>query len=117
MEKRKLNMLSENISYNEKKYTVSIVEHGTGAKAVWFSYLSGENGITIEMSGYPIDQRQAKEPHIYSPEEIMDLALNEAIDFAPSLERLNTFEDMMLEFLAEVDENRRIAKILAENAN
>ena len=104
----------EEIKINGSTYTVSIVKKGTGLNAIYYSYVTSENGNTREMSGFPVDQRQAKEPHVYTPEEIMDLAMFEAEDFIGDLDRHDQLDDMLFGFLAEVDENRRIAKELQE---
>ena len=62
------------------------------------------------MSGYPVDQTGANEPHIYTPVEIMEFATDEAYDFISDLDRHEQLENMLFGFLAEVDENRRIAQ-------
>lgn len=107
---------SEQIEINGNTYTVSIIAKGTGMKTVYFSYIMGENGIAKEMSGFPIDQRQAKEPHVYTADEIMELALFEAEDFVNDIDRLDAFENMLFDFMDEVDENRRIQNEIAKHA-
>ena len=90
---------------------MSIIASGRGLKTGYTGYVS--NGyITLEMSGFPVDQRQANEPKIYEPEEILDMALYEAEDFVGDLNRLTRFQDMMFEFMDEVDENRKRQQII-----
>ena len=102
----------DTIKVDGETYTVAIVAKGTGNKTIYFSYLFGESGIGKEMSGFPIDQRQAKKPHVYTAEEVMEMAMYESGNFIGDIERHNQLEDMLFGFLAEVDENRRIAKEL-----
>lgn len=112
---KKFTGYSENIIVNGKTYTVSIIGSGKGLKTVYNAYITGEAGITKEMSGYPVDQRQCKiDPKVYTPEEVMEMAVYEAYDFINDIDRHEQFEDMLYGFLAEVDENREIAKKLSE---
>ena len=107
-------VFSEQIEEEGRTYTVLIRRSGTGIKAIWYSYVMNQTGICKEMSGYPVDQRQANEPHVYTPEEIMDMARYEAYDYISDLKRFEQLEDMLFDFMYEVDENRRIAKLIAE---
>ena len=106
----------EEIEINGNTYTVAIIAKGTGIKTVYNGFIMGENGIAKEMSGFPVDQRQAKEPHVYTAEEIMDMTLYEAEDFVSDIDRLSTFENMLFDFMDEVDENRRIQNEIAKQA-
>lgn len=110
---KKVNGYSVELEVEGETYIVSIFREGTGLKAVWYSFVSNY-GITLDMSGYPVDQRQAKEPKVYTPEEIMDMAVNEAYDFIPDLDRMNQFNQMLFDFMDQVDANREKSKAIAE---
>lgn len=90
--------IKEEIEVNGNPYTVSIIRHGNGIKTVWFSYVS-DGRITLEMCGHPIDQTKAcVNPHVYSPAEIMELAICEAYEYIDDLERMEQFDEMLVDF-------------------
>ena len=56
---------------NGKEYITYIIPHGSekGIKAIYDCYVS-DGYYSVFMYGWPVDQRKAKEPKVYTPEEI-----------------------------------------------
>ena len=77
---KRINGYTEELTIDNEKYIVSIVKTGKGLKAVYNCFITNKYYYSCMMFGWPIDQRQAKEPHIYTPDEIMELALFDAKD-------------------------------------
>lgn len=112
---KKITGYTETTEINGREYTVSIIKRGTGINAIYDSYLS-HAGITVEMGGYPINQQYTDPPYLMSIDEAMELAICSADDYVSDLDRLVTIQDMFYDFMEEVDENRRIQKLIAEQA-
>lgn len=99
---KQINGYSKNIKVNGKTYTVTITAKGKGLKTVYYGSVS--NGIiSLEMSGFPVDQRQAKtDPKVYTPDEIMDLAIWEAKNwFIPDLNTIDRFYEKFIDITSE----------------
>lgn len=68
-------------------YTVTIQKEGKGLKAVYNCFLTKNSTMsTLFMFGWPVDQRQANEPHIFTAEEIMELAIRNSGEYADAIE-------------------------------
>lgn len=91
---------------NGQEYLTYIIPNGSGLKTVYDCYVS-DGQHSILMYGWPVDQRQAKEPKVFTPEEILEDAVLNIWDYVGELERLNRFEELQFDFLMEVDNRRR----------
>ena len=109
---KKIKGYFEEVEIDGQTYTVSIIKRGEGLATVYDHYITGEYGITLEMSGTPINQRYTNPPKVLKPDEIMRMAINEAPDFVSDINRLSTIYNMFYDFLQEVDQNREEARLL-----
>lgn len=76
----------EGYQENSGLFTITIQKAGKGINAVYNCFLTKNNTMTtIFMFSLPVDQRQAIEPHIYTAEEIMELAISASSDYAEDL--------------------------------
>lgn len=101
---KKLNGYYEEIMIDGEKHTVLMIQHGTGAKATYDTFLMNSNCTAICTGGLIADQRQAKiDPHVYTPEECMELAMFEVEDYAGDIRRIEQFLEILTEHFIETD--------------
>ena len=101
---KKFACYSEQITVDDENWTVTLIPEGTGTKTVFHAYLFDSAGHAKEMCAYPVDQRQAKiDPHVYTPDEIMDMALCDVDDYIGDLCRIEKFEEILFEHFVETD--------------
>ena len=101
---KKYTVYSEEINIDDEIWTLSLIPTGRGLKTIYHAYLFSACGYAKEIMGFPVDQTQSKiDPHIYTPEEIMSIALDYVEDFIGDLNRINQFEEMLFEHFIETD--------------
>ena len=100
---KKLNAYYEEIEIDGETYTVMMISKKTGIKAVYDVYLINENGTAVCTGGLIADQRQAKEPKVYTPEELMDLAMVDVEDYTGDIDRIEKFQEILTEHFIETD--------------
>ena len=108
---KKVTCYSEIIEVDEEIWTLTLIPTGTGKDTVYYAYLFDACGHAKEIMGFPVNQMQAKvNPHIYTPSEIMEMALCHVDNFIGDLNRIEQFENILFEHFIETD------CIRAENA-
>lgn len=101
---KKYTVYSEELHVDDEVWTLTLIPTGRGLKTVYYAYLFDAYGHAKEICGYPVDQTQAKiDPHVYTPEEIMDMALCQWEDYVGDLNRVEQFENILFEHFVETD--------------
>lgn len=76
----------EGYQENNGIFTVTIQKEGKGTNAVYNCFLTRNASMTtVFMFGLPVDQRRAIKPHIYTAEEIMEIAIDASGDYAEGI--------------------------------
>lgn len=100
---KKLVCYVEDIKVDGEPWEVVLIPEGKGSKKVYNAFLSDSVHMKY-MTGYYCDQTKAKiDPHVCTPDEIMDLAIDEADDFIGDVKRIGQFEDILFEHFVETD--------------
>ena len=88
----------ERYQYN-KEYILEVWEEVEECGKIWHFYLArGTTGYKMYMFGWPADQTQAEEPHVYTKKEAIELAEFSVEDYIPLYEEdLDNMEEAFWE--------------------
>lgn len=100
---KKLNAYYEEIEIDGETYTVMMISKRSGIKAVYDVYLVNENGTAVWTGGLIADQRQSNEHKVCTPEELMGLAMFNVEDHTGDIDRIEKFNDILMEHFIETD--------------
>jgi len=113
---KKVTCYSETINVDGEKWTVMLIPEGTGKNKLLNVYLFDDCGHAKSNWGFILDQTQAKiDPHVYTPEEVMELALFNIEDDFGDLKRITKFEEILSDYLCETDDIREKNKEIYGN--